>query len=98
MILLSLVAVVASIADVTLTLRLVLYGYGEEVNPLMRWAVGSGPFTAYFLALLMTAIVGAISCYLIGSGYAAYGWALLILLVLVRVGSAAWNYSLWRRI
>jgi len=91
------VALVASMVDVEITLKLVGAGYGDEVNPLMRWAVFH-PMYAYVLAWLMTAAVCVLSCYLIGSGAAAYGWALLILLVLVRVGSAAWNYALWRRI
>ena len=97
MIILIAIALAASLMDVTLTLRLVLCGCGDEVNPLMRWAVRLGPFTAYSLALIQTLTAGAIGCILIGSGAAAYGWALLGLLVAVRVGSAAWNWNTWRK-
>ena len=96
MIFLCLIALLSSIADVHYTLLLILSGYGDEVNPLMRWAIRVSPFTAYSLAAIQTLTAGAIACILI-TQYGAIGWALLILLVVVRVGSAAWNYALWRR-
>jgi hypothetical protein len=98
MIILIAIALAASLVDVTLTLRLLLCGYGDEINPLMRWAVRIGPFTAYSLAAIQTIVAGAIGCILIGSGAAAYGWALLGLLVTVRVGSFIWNARIYRGI
>jgi hypothetical protein len=90
------VSIVASIIDVRFTLLLILSGHGDEINPLMRWAVRLGPFTAYSLALIQTLTAGAIACILIHE-YGAIGWALLWLLVAVRVGSAAWNWNIWRK-
>lgn len=96
MLILCAIALLASIADVRYTLLLILAGYGDEVNPVMRWAIRLSPFTTHALALIQTLTASAIACILIAQ-YGAIGWALLILLVVVRAGSAAWNYSLWRR-
>lgn len=95
MILLCIIAVVASIVDVTLTLRLVNTGRGREVNPIMRWTLREGAVATYAMALAQTIGAAVIACYLIGSGAAAYGWLLLGLLVAVRVESMAWNWSIW---
>jgi len=87
----------ASIADVRVTLKIIAAGRGREANPLMRRMIRLRPWLAYATSLLMTAGVVVIGCILIGSGAAAYGWALLILLAVVRVGSVIWNISVWKR-
>jgi hypothetical protein len=101
MIILIALALLASMVDVRYTLLLILAGYGDEVNPIMRWAVGANPFTAYSLAAIQTLVAGAFGRILIGAirwRYApACGWALLWILVAVRVGSAIWNGLLWER-
>jgi hypothetical protein len=96
MIILCALALLASMVDVRYTLLLILSGYGDEVNPVMRWAVRLGPVATYALALIQTLAACAIACMLIVE-YGAIGWALLILLVIVRIGSVIWNWRVWRR-
>ena len=97
MIILYLAAMLASWAEVEMTLRLIEAGRGREINPLMRWALKLGVGMTYLLGLGQTILAGFIACFLIGAGAAACGWALLILLAVVRVGSLAWNYHIWVR-
>jgi hypothetical protein len=97
MILLCIISIVASIVDVTLTLRLVNTGRGREVNPIMRWTLREGAVATYVVALAQTIGAAVIGCVLIWQGYAAYGWILLGLLVAVRVESMAWNWGVLDR-
>jgi len=92
------VASLLSAIDVALTLSMIRRGYGDEINPCMRWVIHYlKDWACYTVAALMTIGVGIISIILRGAGAAAYGWALLILLLIVRLGSVIWNWLLWRR-
>ncbi len=95
--LVSLAALAATAWDVRLTLKIIAAGRGREANPIMRLMIRLRPWLAYVAALLMSAGVIVAGCILIGSGAAAYGWALLGILVAVRVGSVIWNWRVWRR-
>ncbi len=92
------IASLFSAIDVALTLSMIRRGYGDEINPCMRWCIRYlQDWACYTVAALMTIGVGIISIILRGAGAAAYGWALLGLLVAVRAGSVIWNYALWRK-
>jgi len=96
LILLSLIALVASIADVRLTDLLIGDGRPGEINPLMRWLVRFKITVAYLLNVGGTAIACIIGLIHRGTAVESRGWWLIAVVLGLRLMSVLQNYRAYR--
>ena len=96
MILLCIIAVVASFSDVRLTILLLLAGRKGEINPLMRWSAVFKPWLAYLVNVGGTAIACIIGLAHRGTTVESRGWWLIAVILGLRLMSVLQNYRVWR--
>ena len=96
MILLCIIAVVASFSDVRLTILLLLAGRKCEINPLMRWCVRFRPWLAYLVNVGGTAIACVIGLAHRWTAVESRGWWLIAVVLGLRLMSTLQNYRAWR--
>lgn len=97
MVLLWGLAILASIGEVALTLSIIAAGRGREANPFMRWAIRLSPWLAYTIAIISTALAGAIGFYFLHQGWAEIGYGWMATVLLFRLICIVLNYRVWQR-